>query len=128
MSGKYAPEDILVLSFTNASATEMCERIHKETGYPIEASTFHKLGLNIIKKVEGLVPKISQINLRSFVREQIAVHIKDSRYLMMLSNYLLYNRVVAKSEFDFSTKAEYDDYLSMNPPTTLNNEAVKRYG
>ncbi len=48
--GLYSPEEILVLSFTNASATEMSERINKESGYPIAASTFHKLGLEIIKK------------------------------------------------------------------------------
>ena len=57
--GKLKPEDILVLSFTNASAAEMSERINRETGYKIDASTFHKLGLNIIKKVTGVVPKIS---------------------------------------------------------------------
>lgn len=40
------PEDILVLSFTNASASEMKERIAKETGADITACTFHKLGLS----------------------------------------------------------------------------------
>ena len=43
-SGKYKPEDILVLSFTNASASEMSQRINQETGCNIDASTFHKLG------------------------------------------------------------------------------------
>ncbi|WP_026669992.1 UvrD-helicase domain-containing protein [Butyrivibrio sp. AE3006] len=42
-SGECKPEDILVLSFTNASAIEMRERINKETGAKIEASTFHRL-------------------------------------------------------------------------------------
>ena len=47
-TGKCLPQDILVLSFTNASASEMNERISAETGHSIAASTFHKLGLNII--------------------------------------------------------------------------------
>lgn len=127
-SGKYKPQDILVLSFTNASASEMCERICKETGENIEASTFHKLGLNIIKKVDGISPKISKINLRKFINDKLQAYMKDESYLRMLSSYLIYNRVVAKSEFDFKTNAEYDEYLQLNPPVTINKENVKSYG
>lgn len=127
-SGKYKPKDILVLSFTNASASEMSQRINQETGCNIDASTFHKLGLNIITKVNGIVPKITQLNLRKFVKEQLLLNMQSDAYLNLLSSYLLYNRVVSKSEFDFKTQAEYDEYLQLNPPTTINNETVKSYG
>lgn len=127
-SGKYKPEDILVLSFTNASASEMSQRINQETDCNIDASTFHKLGLNIITKVNGIVPKITQLNLRKFVKEQLLLNMQSDAYLNLLSSYLLYNRVVSKSEFDFKTQAEYDEYLQLNPPTTINNETVKSYG
>lgn len=127
-TAKCLPSDILVLSFTNASASEMSERILAETGQNIAASTFHKLGLNIISQVDGIMPKITQINLRSFVKEQLLLNMKSSTYLNMLSSYLLYCRVVAKSEFEFKTQKEYDEYLKLNPPTTVNNEIVKSYG
>lgn len=127
-SGKYKPEDILVLSFTNASASEMSQRINQETGCNIEASTFHKLGLNIITKVNGIVPKITQLNLRKFVKEQLLLNMQSDAYLNLLSSYLLYNRVVSKSEFEFKTQSEYEEYLRLNPPTTINNETVKSYG
>lgn len=127
-SGRYNPEDILVLSFTNASASEMSERINRETGCKIDASTFHKLGLNIITKVKGIVPKITQLSLRKFTKEQLLLNMQSDTYLNLLSTYLLYNRVVAKSEFEFKTQAEYDEYLRLNPPTTINNETVKSYG
>ncbi len=127
-SKRCRPEDILVLSFTNASATEMCTRICSETGEDIDASTFHKLGLNIISKVEGIKPKITQLKLRCFVKEQLEIQMKSAKYLSLLSTYLLFNQVVAKSEFEFKTENEYRDYLSMNPPTTINNETVKSYG
>lgn len=127
-SGRYKPEDILVLSFTNASASEMSQRINQETGCNIDASTFHKLGLNIITKVNGIVPKITQLNLRKFVKEQLLLNMQSDAYLNLLSSYLLYNRVVAKSEFEFKTQAEYEEYLRLNPPTTINNETVKSYG
>ena len=105
-TGKYQPQDILVLSFTNASASEMNERIAKETGCNIAASTFHKLGLSIIAKVNGVMPKISQLNLRKFVKDQLSFHMQADRYLQVLSSYLLYNRVVVKSEFDFMSASE----------------------
>ncbi len=124
----YKPEDILVLSFTNASASEMSERINKEIGCNIEAYTFHKLGLNIITKVNGIVPKITQLNMRKFIKEQLSLNMQSDVYLNLLSSYLLYNRVVSKSEFEFKTQAEYDEYLKLNPPTTINNEVVKSYG
>lgn len=127
-SGKCKPEDILVLSFTNASANEMSQRISQETGCNIDASTFHKLGLNIITKVNGIVPKITQLSLRKFVKEQLSLNMQSDSYLNLLSSYLLYNRVVSKSEFEFKTQSEYEEYLRLNPPTTINNETVKSYG
>lgn len=125
---KCLPQDILVLSFTNASASEMDERIFAETGYRIEATTFHKLGLNIISKVNGTIPKITQVNLRKFIKDQIAMNMQSETYLNLLNSYLLYNRIVAKSEFEFDSQEEYDEYLRLNPPTTVNNETVKSYG
>jgi DNA helicase-4 len=122
------PSDILVLSFTNASATEMNQRISAETGEKIEASTFHKLGLNIIAKVNGVMPKITQINLRKFVQEQILENMRSDAYLAILGRYLLSGKVNAKSEFEFESKAEYEEYLKLNPPVTLRKEAVKSYG
>ena len=127
-SGKYKPEDILVLSFTNASASEMKQRIVKETCCDIAASTFHKLGLNIITNVSGKVPKITSLNLSKFVGEQLNKLIKNHGYLELLSKYLYYNHVVSKSEFDFSSRKEYDEYLKLNPPATFKKETVKSYG
>ena len=122
------PEDILVLSFTNASASEMKERIAKETGADITACTFHKLGLSIITKVNRSIPKISQLNLSKFIKEQLQQNIKNKDYLNLLNNYFLYNYVVPKSEFEFKNEKEYKEYLQYNPPTTIKNEIVKSYG
>ena len=127
-TGKCLPQDILVLSFTNASASEMNERIAVETGYDIVASTFHKLGLNIISQVNEAIPQITKINLRKFIKEQIILNMQQDSYLNLLSSYLLYNRVAARLEFEFKSQQEYEDYLKLNPPATINNELVKSYG
>ena len=127
-SGQCRPEDILVLSFTNASAAEMSHRIDQETGCHIDAFTFHKLGMNIITQVEGIVPKIFQQNMRKFITEQLRLQMQSERYLMVLSSYLLNHRILARSEFDFQNMEEYQEYLQLNPPTTLDNVTVKSYG
>ena len=106
-TNKYSPDEILVLSFTNASATEMCQRINKETGYNIAASTFHKLGLNIISKVDGIMPKITQINLRKFVKEQLAINMQKPDYLRLLLSYIVFNPTYSSSEFDFDSLEKY---------------------
>ncbi len=119
-------KDILVLSFTNASASEMGERINTETKKNIEASTFHKLGMNIIREVEGITPKISSIELRKYVQEQLQENMKDVKYLRILNRYFLSRN--SKSEFDFKDGSEYQEYLRTNPPTTLKGEKVKSHG
>ena len=127
-SHTYKPDDILVLSFTNASATEMCERIQKETGYHIRATTFHQFALTIIKETETILPKITQVSLPKYIKEQLEINMKNESYLNLLNTYLLYHRIPTKSEFTFKNQAEYNEYLKQYPPTTIRNEKVKSYG
>jgi DNA helicase-4 len=122
------PEDILVLSFTNASAAEMKERINKETGENIDASTFHKLGLTIIAEVNRVMPKISQLSLSRFVKEKLNDYLRQPKYLYTLVSYLQKHKIAIKSEFEFSDEADYEEYLQINPPLTIKNETVKSYG
>ena len=64
------PKDILLLSFTKKSAKEMTDRIQGKLGIQVEASTFHKLGLDIIKLADGARPEVSDENeLGSFVHD-----------------------------------------------------------
>ena len=127
-SGTCKPEDILVLSFTNASAAEMSQRLTVELGTSVAASTFHKLGLDIITSVQGKKPKIYSADIRQYVRQQLDVLIQNNDYLKRLCIYLTYSSTVQKSEFDFKTDAEYQEYLKYNPPVTLGKETVKSHG
>ena len=123
-----APDDILVLSYTNASAAEMKQRIEKETGYGIHASTFHKLGLDILTSAQGIIPKITRLNLNKFVKETITAQMQNPGYMNMLCDYILGNHKYNRDEFSFASKDEYDEYLRLNPPITLKQEEVKSYG
>lgn len=128
LSKRCTPEEVLVLSFTNASAAEMAQRITAETGYELDASTFHKLGMNIISAVEGKKPRITTLNLAKFIRSSLDELVKDMNYLQKLCFYLCYSGQNVKNEFEFSNMQEYEEYLKSNPPMTLNGEQVKSYG
>ena len=77
-TGQCKPKDILVLSYTRASANEMCKRIKKETGEKrIDVFTFHQLGRKIITQCEKNRPSICPPRLlEEMVKENI-----DSRGL-----------------------------------------------
>ena len=51
-----------MLAFANKAAAEMQERLENRLGHSeVTASTFHKLGKNIIAKVEGEQPSLSPL-------------------------------------------------------------------
>ena len=77
-TGQCKPKDILVLSYTRASADEMRERIKRETGgNRIDVSTFHQLGRRIITLCESNKPSIcSQRLLEELIKKNV-----DSREL-----------------------------------------------
>lgn len=128
MTKKYSPNDILVLSFTNTSASEMRERLQKETGLSIEASTFHKLGMNIITDVEGVKPKITEIQQSKFIRTELETLMLNEGYLQLLNMYLIKRQYIIRTEFDFKSMQEYRSYLKKNPPVSLKQETMKSYG
>lgn len=53
-----SPEDILLIAFTHKSAEEMTDRISGKLGIPVSATTFHKLGLDLIREAEGKRPDV----------------------------------------------------------------------
>lgn len=127
-SHKANPEDILVLSFTNASASEMSDRLKKETSCKLEASTFHKFGMKIITEVENKKPTIYTANIKQFIKNEINKLCEDKSYFNKLCLYIFFYGDKNKSEFEFENDEEYQMYLKSNPPTTLKGETVKSYG
>ena len=121
-------KDILVLSFTNAAASEMKERLSRETNVDITVSTFHRLGLNIIRKVDGKAPFIYTENTVNFIYEQLCNRLNVDEYRALFIKYLLYYQTNQKSEFEFTNNEEYQEFLEVNPPITINGEEVKSYG
>jgi DNA helicase IV len=73
-----APEDILLLSFTKKTVEELNERL-KTIGLATQATTFHKLGYDTIKKYVKAAPALANENLLSnIVREFLEKEIFDN--------------------------------------------------
>jgi DNA helicase-4 len=124
---KRKPDELLVLSFTNASAKEMAERIKKETNQDIDVMTFHKLGKEIIAEVEGKQPSITGINLNDFITEKFFRFIKTKEYLHLVNDFFFAYLKEYKNRFDFKNEGEHIAYLKNCRIKTLRNETVKSF-
>ncbi len=81
--GGLAPEQIFAVTFTNRAAREMSERVAASAGRPgrsVSVSTFHRLGLRILKEnpaAAGLRPGFSifdTADAESLLRELLRMH------------------------------------------------------
>lgn len=109
---KISPEEILLISFTNKSATTLANRIDIKG---IEAKTFHKFGKDIIVEAEGRQPSIFEEAqfiplLTSFFTELI----KSKTYLNRVTNYFTNFLKPPKTQFDFDNQGDYIQYMKDN--------------
>ncbi len=127
-SGKALPEEILALSFTNASVDDLRRRITSETGQRTDVNTFHRLGMRIIASVDGTVPKVSNIKLDEFIAEHIRLRRTDAEFVRNLNEFIAYDFESISDEDRFGDSSELVEYLRENPLITLRGERVKSFG
>ena len=128
LSGKAEPEDILFLSFTNATVSDLSKRISKEVGRRIDVCTFHRLGMRILAESDGKVPRVSSIDTESFVKNELLVLMSDDRYLRNLDRYMAFDSRYAFDEADFDNGTDYQRFIMENPLITLDGKTVKSLG
>ncbi|HBO3046067.1 TPA: UvrD-helicase domain-containing protein [Pseudomonas aeruginosa] len=133
-SGQAQAAEILMLAFANKAAAEMQERIvHRLGKCSITTSTFHKLGKEIIAKVEGEQPSLSSLAedekaLARKVNQWFEQHLKTPDYQKLAIDYFQYHLYPEANPFEFESEGEYYDYILANDIRTLKGEAVKSLG
>ncbi len=127
-SGEASPEEILALSFTNASVDDLKKRIMAEAGERVDTNTFHRLGLKIIASSGGTKPKISDIKIDEFVAEEIKKRRNDAKFVRNLNEFIAYDFESIRDEDRFNDSSELIEYLKENPLITLKGEKVKSFG
>lgn len=103
------PEEILLISFTNKSASALAGRIDIEG---IEAKTFHKFGKDIIAECEGRQPSIFDENqFKPLITKYFTELLKNKNYLKKVTEYFTDFLKPEKSQFDFDNQGDYIQYI-----------------
>lgn len=133
-SGQAKASEILMLAFANKAAAEMQERIEHRLGKcGITASTFHKMGKEIIASVEGQQPSVTPLAedekaLALQVNQWFEEHLKTPAYQKLAIKYFQNHLYPAANPFDFESEGDYFDFIIANDIRTLKGEAVKSLG
>lgn len=136
-SGRARPDEILMLAYGRKAAEEMQERqdarlTELTAGSTPKIKTFHALGLEIIGTVEGKRPDLTKMSedallYNQFVDETIASQCEEDAYREKLIRYCGTERFPYRNWFDFTTEAEYLEYVRTNELRTLKGEVVKSF-
>jgi len=106
---KVAPEEILLISFTNKSASTLAGRIDIEG---VEAITFHKFGKDIIVEAEGRQPSIfEEAQFKPLLTRYFTELIGNTSYLQMVTEYFTNFLKPVKSQFEFENQGDYIQYI-----------------
>ncbi len=98
------PEDILLLSFSNKSVSDLNSKI---TIPDLEAHTFHSFASSIIATVEDAKPSIADDNKTDQIFENAFKHYtEDTNKLKSITDFFLYHQNPTTSLLDFSSFKE----------------------
>lgn len=103
------PEDILLISFTNKAANELTDRI-REMDISIDGTTFHRLGLQILKKDRQYRPDVIEGNT-TFIESFFEKTVKNDPVMMKnLIEFFAYYLDVPRSIDKFNSLGEVYEY------------------
>ena len=106
---KIPPNEILLISFTNKSASTLAQRINIEG---VEAKTFHKFGKDVICEVEDKQPSIfDEMQFKPLLTKFFKELIKNENYLQKVTRYFTNFLKPEKPQGDFKNQGEYFQYL-----------------
>ncbi|WP_318489458.1 UvrD-helicase domain-containing protein [Photobacterium leiognathi] len=130
-------ENILMLAFGNKAALEMNERIEDRLSVSaglLKASTFHALGNQILANHHGVKRSITSLTeqpaqFTQFIDNALSSLAEQSlQFKSTLVHYFSSLSTPGKSDLDFESIEEYNEFLSGCRLVTLNNEWVKSVG
>lgn len=131
--GIRAPDQILLLAFGTKAAAEMTERIKERSGAALTAKTFHALGYEIIRTVEGAAPALAphasdEVQFIALLRDIIRRLVREIRALaQLIIQWFLDLFTPYRSQWDFQNLGEYYEYVEAHELRTLQGERVKSF-
>ena len=127
---KCEPNELLVLSYTHAAASEMQKRLKENTSCDIGVMTFHRFGYYILTTVEKKKPVIFSKSPRDIYERELKALLKNGSYAKKLLRYIGDGVGEYKSDLDpaFETMDRYLAFVRENKPLTLKGEEVRSFG
>ena len=121
---KVRPDDILLISFTNKSASTLAQRINIPG---VDAKTFHRFGMDVIVAAEGKQPSIFDgdqfVPLVTRIFTQLMT--TELSFMERVTNYFSNYLKPVKSQFDFKSQGEYIQYMKDNNFRTYKSIEVR---
>lgn len=106
---KVTPQDILLISFTRKSADSLSGRIGVNQ---LEGKTFHKVGLEIVSKVEGKQQSLFEDGqFIPLLTREFSELLKDRNYLSCVTSYFVNSLKPDRSQFEFDSHGDYIQYI-----------------
>ncbi len=103
------PDSVLLISFTRKSAADLSVRLGNSN---IKASTFHRLGLDVITEVENARPSIyDDAAFNYFLTKTFNSLCHDPAYLSKVVKYFSELIKQTKPLFSFETRGDYFQHL-----------------
>ena len=76
-----APEDIIVISYTNKAIGELRDKINKSLGIPAKISTFHAFAFEIVRRYSDTPPEVS-FKSYVYIYEMLEKAVFDNNYFV----------------------------------------------
>ena len=114
-----APEEIIVISYTNKAIGELKERINKGLGIPAKICTFHAFAFEIVKQFSAEPPEVnfSSYKIISEMLEHVIFH--DKELMRKLVLFLGYYFDLSEDVFKFENLNQYHLYKAAQDYETL---------
>lgn len=113
------PEEIMLISYTNKAVDELKERINNDFKIPVKVSTFHKFGLDILKKKSDEPIKVLT-NSYSIIAEYFNKELcHDNDKLKEFLYFFIYYFDIPTSALKFDSLDEYHKFKRRNDYITL---------
>ena len=134
--GHRRSSELLLLAYAKAAQKEMKTRVHKllgdRVGHNVTVSTFHSLGLTIIKAVDRRRPKLAKaaasnkamIDLLKEIIDELVAEKKISEAVL---TWFQDQFAPYRSQHDFKTRGAYFDYIRRFQIRTLQGDIVKSF-
>ena len=116
---KVKPEDIILISYTNKAVSELKQRINKDFKIPALVCTFHKFGVEILKKDtdEHLKVLTSSYNLVKDYFDKVLGN--DNKKLKEFLRFFVFYFDIPLFALNFNSLNDYFNYKKRNDYLTL---------